>query len=79
VKHLDREDIESLGFEFITQGNVNNFTFQLKSDNFIRLSVAYGEPAQISVYKYGDYDWLQKAFIKNKSELKRILTQIGVL
>jgi hypothetical protein len=74
VKYLDREDIESLGFKHYNgliyrKGNyeiLHNFNSRLKNSITIR-------------ERFGD-KWIDLAIFpaKNKSELKRILKQIGV-
>lgn len=77
VKHLDREDIESLGFELnggsgnLVQYNLGTYLlYEIKNTN------------SIGIKEIIDFNVVENLFygkIKNKSELKRILTQIGVL
>jgi hypothetical protein len=74
VKHLDREDIKSLGFKHYNgliyrKGNyeiLHNFNLRLKNSITVRERI-------------GD-KWIDLAIFpaKNKSELKRILKQIGI-
>ena len=70
VKYLDREDIESLGFVKWPDDEIYDLgEFQLHTNN-------YTNPLMIAIYD----DNSQYCFvgtIKNKSELKRILKQIG--
>lgn len=83
VKYLDREDIESLGFEVTNDVNgglhpsYDRFFKEGKSMDYIALYNyadqwltihSDGEPNDIRFY----------GIIKNKSELKRILKQIGI-
>lgn len=72
VKHLDREDIESLGFEF-DKGSDYYWT---RFFNGEYLLCTENEGKGITLEKDGDFYFMGK--IKNKSELKRILKQIGV-
>ena len=79
VKHLDKEDIESLGFEY-----------DGKRDEYCKgnVIIEFNGKTHITIGKYeedfpmGEYtSWTDDLFIgtiKNKSELKRILKQIGV-
>lgn len=78
VKHLDREDLEELGWAYKEQSNVNNFIFERVNDSFTRLSISYGEPCSISIYRYGSDDLVPKAYIKNKSELRKLMVQLGL-
>lgn len=69
VKHLDREDIE--GFGFVVGSGSKDFEkgeYQLELfDSIVHISKSYGEVV------------LFHGAIKNKSELKKILKQIGCL
>lgn len=93
VKYLDKEDIESLGFE--SQYCPDCYNDDELKDGFV-LSINEKEDVylhlnndqNISIVKsimYNEHsgNWydvkLFKGNIKNKSELKRLLTQIGVL
>lgn len=79
VKHLDREDIESLGFEYDD-----------KRDEYSKgdIIIDFNNKTHVTIGRYQeDYpmgehtSWTDDLFIgtiKNKSELKRILKQIGV-
>ena len=67
VKHLDREDIESLGFDWIKE-----HCYVLGDWSIITGSET------ISIYIEGEDDCRFYGKIKNKSELKRVLKMIGV-
>lgn len=83
VKYLDREDIESLGFKQITD---NCFNLPLKSfrgrlDQEVRVLLRC---THVLIYlAQGMHDAEEKVLftgdIKNKSELKRLLKQLGIL
>lgn len=76
VKHLDRSDIESFGFE----GQEKNNTY-FKKEGF-RLVNWPKEPKKILVFRvFGDNDETRifEGTIKNKSELKKVLQQIGAI
>lgn len=78
VKYLDREDIESLGFKRIDpcrkdweMYNVGDYAIRIKD----------GEDRFLRIFKFSQRyvmgEALFKGIIKNKSELKRVLKQIG--
>jgi hypothetical protein len=73
VKHLDREDIESLGWKpGGLQGlNEDSFTYE-------DYQLYWQDNQWIQVYNW-DSKIIFEGTIKNKSELKRILKQIGVI
>jgi len=76
VKYLGREDIESLGFEY-------DDIYALKGKFRIYKTLGYGENNYvISEYiSVGEREYWSDRFvgtIKNKSELKRLLKQLGV-
>jgi hypothetical protein len=72
VKHLDREDIEGCGFEELNEKD----EYRLKSNDAIWLEIKHG---LVFIENLHERDGnLFKGTIKNKSELKRILKQIGV-
>ena len=90
VKHLDQEDIESLGFELIesTKSNYYGDLFSVKQDcklgslDFTTYRLLLGQQGrvQLTVIEDNSYggDTKEMNFaIKNKSELKKILKQIG--
>ena len=82
VKYLDREDIEGLGFTYKTiyrDGGTSIFTkgsFELvfKGSNWatpsLSVKIAEGDARDNKLLFFGD--------VKNKSELKLILKQIGI-
>ena len=77
VKYLDRKDIEELNFELKDIISEDRNIYQSKKDCFLRLSCTYKKDIPyISVYHYEGWE-TPDFIIKNKSELKRLLTQIG--
>tara|TARA_R110002049_G_scaffold85285_1_gene216871 strand:+ start:1341 stop:1703 length:363 start_codon:yes stop_codon:yes gene_type:complete len=76
VKHLDREDIESLGWV----GQKANSVYFKKGK--YRLVHWMDKPVRlvtiIEEYTGGEEIILRKAMVKNKSELKKLLKQLGV-
>jgi len=79
VKYLDKEDLEELGFKYnpIKRGD-HGYTKYSKSDTDIEI---WGDK-RLQVMKrslIGDsYLCIFAGKIKNKSELKKLLTQLGV-
>ncbi len=82
VKHLNREDIEGEGFEIEKTENDGTIFFLYKK--YIRLVKVDGNWVNILRRKNtiitgeGDYEVIFHGEIKNKSEFKRILKQIGL-
>lgn len=94
VKHLDREDIESFGFEkdnnsdeydnfisndsdveiFFDSGNILILDYQNTNSSIFR-EYELGNGAKYN----GQKSALFNGVIKNKSELKRVLTQVRVI
>lgn len=86
VKYLDKEDIESLGWEFdsnISYPNSTNFIKKIKNTEGVYL---YYNPLKkiaekgvyIEIYESNkDNTWFA-GFIKNKSELKKLLNQLNI-
>ncbi len=72
VKFLDREDIESLGWNFVGDKDNNRFHF---NDEDIDKSVLIHETGVISV---STRRTRFSGYLKNKSELKKIMVQLGV-
>ena len=74
VKYLDKEDIESLGFEFVTDGwwstNLAGDGYQILWKEGGRLHLSYGQH-EFSTVKFD-------GIIKNKSELKVLLKQLEI-
>lgn len=77
VKHLDREDIESLGWKLFKQGNVNFFTFRMFTNDDIQMHFSFGQPAKIgfSTREGEEFSGLK---IKNKSELRKLMQQLNI-
>jgi len=73
VKYLDREDIESLGFEEVPNVPIDWF----EKDDW-RL---YKQGTEVSIKKAGEafhiHFGIFEGVIKNKSELKKVLKMIG--
>jgi hypothetical protein len=82
VKYLDREDIESLGFKYVPAENKYIQEYFIKDNITIRL-YSYNE---IGIYKknfycgeFGnEYIYYFSGTIKNKSELKKLMKQLGI-
>ncbi len=70
AKHLDREDIESLGFEQI------EYDTYKKVNVYIELDMEY--KTFINAVVQGAAVILFQGTIKNKSELKKLLKQLGI-
>lgn len=79
VKYLDREDIESLGFKYYKthpgtttlefEGDKCDITFDSGFSKYWNITITHTED--------GDFTYFH-GFIKNKSELKRLLKQLGI-
>lgn len=90
VKKLDREDIESLGFKESSSFGYNTFKREIVSgDNSDEYKICYisdDEPTSVVVLKankawvLGTSKWnpIFRGTIKNKSELKKLLKQLGI-
>jgi hypothetical protein len=85
VKHLDREDIESLKWEFTGKGVAD--WYKIEGDFQIGTWTAYEavmihDPScnwvKIHVLDRGDEVDIFQGTIKNKSELKKLLKQLGI-
>lgn len=73
VKYLDKEDIESFGFEYIN--NVRD----LAKDN-IRIRTYIGEQFEIpTICIYRDENTIFSGTIKNKTDFKRLLKQLSII
>lgn len=80
VKYLDSIDIQDLGFELLhNDGDALEFNIVDKYDEIIYLWFDY-ETHNIDIYVGDGYDknYLFQGTVKNKSELKRLLKQIGI-
>ena len=87
VKYLDKEDIESLGFVKRNPENNNKSSdyFKMKAPGEIAywteidLDFRWGfKDVSIRGVRGNEDDYLFRGTIKNKSELKRLLKQLGV-
>ena len=92
VKYLDKEDIESLGFKFLGQ-SIDNWYIINKvyerplsnaSNRSIKLQHDFRTNQGIVMYGFewedckGEEETLYRGECKNKSELKRLLKQLGI-
>lgn len=73
VKYLDKEDIESLGFEYIRK-DIERIVFHYKSYKLVLFK--NNNHILISDDPYSAF--LFKGIIKNKSELKKLLEQLNI-
>jgi len=82
VKYLDKEDIESLGFIYNNYLKFPNGKHTDRVVEFIKneycLSTINNTSVLITKYKDGLFDKLFEGTIKNKSELLRLLIQLGI-
>ena len=98
VKHLDREDIESLGFTFLPKESLGDLNWRFKIEQHLeRIDRSEGGddtmwwnvhlkyyPDRRRIFINGDISDGSKdekffeGEVRNKSELKRILKQIGI-
>lgn len=77
VKYLDQEDIESLRGELIKPGiKTNTFRFENNGEPF-HLVIVYNEIPIVEIYR-GFNVIVDEIEIKNKYELKRLLTQLKI-
>ena len=75
VKHLDREDIESLGFKQDHNHNDVRFGYTNGSTRIQHTP----HKNSIIIYQWGrESDTVSGIAIKNKSELKRLLKQLNI-
>ena len=83
VKYLDREDIESLGFELFDTTKKDEIYFRstdnLMTEQEVRLwvSKAFGYIEINDIKEKTGCEGSFRGTIKNKSELKKVLKQIG--
>jgi len=87
VKYLDQEDIESLGFKHQIGKGIKSYTdkFIYKPNDNLQYELTYVYEQNILrihvedlVYFEESYNYLFQGTIKNKSELKRLLKQLGI-
>jgi hypothetical protein len=77
VKYLDREDIESLGFTWQSEGN-GRMEFNLMGE-FNTYLTLIGKEVNIQVrYEGGLVKDIDSLTIKNKSELRKVLSMLGI-
>ena len=80
VKHLNREDIESLGW--IYDDNISIKFIRLKNGCLYSIAGIYGSKHDsISIYEINEKGTMQFLFqgkIKNKSELQKLIIQLGI-
>lgn len=92
VKYLDHEDIESFGFKFLGRTIDNwyklegNFEVPISNHRNMQIRLQHDfrthQGVRIVGYEYdenSDSETLYRGSCKNKSELKKILIQIGVI
>jgi len=78
VKLLDKEDIESLGFDGYEPPREYNHSWKYKGSKEPKLYVWFNNPIPV-VRVYGNFpQTLFQGEIKNKSELKRLIAQLGI-
>lgn len=79
VKYLDQEDIESLGFEEIVDENYGRYQWMFTNGHVRVFTRQWGKKIVIAKEGWvgGSNNILYLGSCKNKSELKRILKQIG--
>jgi len=79
VKYLDKEDIESLGFE---RQVAHSVYFKKDGYRLVHWVTKTKINREVDIYKVFDKDDEQLIFrgiVKNKSELKKLLDQLGVI
>ena len=77
VKYLDKEDIESLGFEETYDDTEGNIWFAQGNGN-IDICLSQYTKHNTEICNRITDQVLFKGVIKNKSELKRLLKQLGI-
>lgn len=83
VKYLDKKDIESFNWEHTSDNKTDNYSkFELRLGNTVYdiwdLRIEWNSHRvwiTESIYNHGRF----LGTIKNKSELKRVLTQLGII
>ena len=77
VKYLDREDIESLGWEDWEPMGMSCFRYNLEDkDNEFQLYYQF-DNNWCQIYNW-DSQYVFQGYIKNKSELKKLMKQLGI-
>lgn len=75
VKHLDREDIESLGWEYDEEAAGVSFYDNKNNKRFVLIFCEDLDRVEISDEE-SEFGFI--GIIKNKSELKRLMKQLGI-
>ena len=77
VKYLDKEDIESLGFEYSTTINqYDEFKFKFREELTLRKHIQEKNRIDIVYQGFNRYWFTGK--ILNKSELKKLMKQLNI-
>jgi len=82
VKYLDREDIESFGFVIDKNASIDDRqNFEMHGKSFGTYGITKYEKVKSIIYRYdGSKEYtLFDGIIKNKSELKRLLSQLQII
>lgn len=75
IKYLDQQDIEECGFEFRASDDLRDSFYS----NIVTDICFFRESKRVIIYgKGGDDDLLFHGEIKNKSEFKKLLKQLGI-
>lgn len=82
VKYLDSEDIESLGFWCRNDGDEANFQSKNNDGDFYEIDIydnilSIEKFVQVAINTHNSYT-IFKGKVKNKSELKILLNQLGI-
>lgn len=77
IKHLDREDIESFGYKFLKKGWGEESVI-FRSDRTVGYEIYFRGLGSVHI-TLASGGVLFEGIAKNKSELKRILQQIGAI
>jgi len=79
VKYLDQEDIESLGFKESPRGGRWDLKVDEYNDIQLYMDLIDNWKLGLGLSIYGDHGGIVfQGYIKNKSELKKLLKQLGV-
>lgn len=77
VKYLDREDIESVGFKYNKHDLISTTSHFSKYDMRGEFKLSYSSDSHWLSIRFM-YDYLFNGRIKNKSEFKKLLKQLGI-
>lgn len=88
VKYLDKEDVEALGFDKTNEKyKYQKFVKNIDTNTYSELTLSNENKVVIELYELTGVDsykedWSSKiifeGYIKNKSELKKLLKQLGI-